>query len=106
MLSPSHPPKHHTLSARSTIFSIHTPSHPFSLDDGSSPETAAGPPVGQLVLNLGGAPSAPLFLPTLETKFRWPSAEVQLNELNYLSDYLKLQRPNNTWYDAGQSQLS
>ena len=74
--------------------------------DGSSPETAAGPPVGQLVLNLGAAPSAPLFSSTLETKFRWPSAEVQLNELNYLNDYLKLQRPNNTWYDAGHGQDS
>ena len=57
--------------------------------DGSAPETAAGPLVGQLVLNLGGAPSAPLFSSTLETKFRWSSAKVQLNELNYLNDYFK-----------------
>ena len=71
------------------IFSFLTPSSVLSID-GSAPETAAGPLVGQLALNLGGAPSAPLFSSTLETKFRWSSAKVQLNELNYLNDYFKL----------------
>ena len=28
---------------------------------------------------------------------------MQLNELNYLNDYLKLQRPNNTWNHSGKA---